>query len=236
MGALFFYQVYKDAMKKVSAITLLVTSLAVAACGKKAVEPAPAPAPVAAPAAPVAAAPAAADPDTMTDAQREAARKQGKLDYATMEDKYINDPRAQWATGANASSTFNNGESESRRGTAAIGPIDGKAWTNNQQDIGFDWIELSYAKPVNATEVRLVSDDDVGPEALTKIELQDTEGKWNTIWSGISDAKHDDRGPRAWVVRSFEKTPYKVKAVKYTFANNVRSGYKEVDAAQLIGD
>jgi len=46
----------------------------------------------------------------------------------------------------------------------------------------------------------------------------------------------DERGSRTWFVRSFEKTAYKVKAVKLTIANSVARGYKEVDAVQLVGD
>ena len=221
-------------MKKVTCYALLLAPLALIACGKKAAEPAPAPVVVVA-AAPAAPAAASVDPDKLSNEQRELARKQAKLDYGTMEDKHINDARAQWAATATASTSFGNGESESNKPVNATGGLDGKSWTNNQQDIGFDWIELAYAKPVNATEVRAVVDR-AAAESLTKIELQDTDGKWNQVWSGISDVKQDERGPRTWFVRTFDKTAYKVKAVKYTFANNVHSGYKEVEAAQLVGD
>ena len=84
--------------------------------------------------------------------------------------------------------------------------------------------------------MRLVLPDDDGSEAVSKVELQAEDGKWNTIWSGISDVKRDDRGRRTWFVRTFPATAYKVKAVKYTFANNVQRGYKQVDAAQLVGE
>ena len=87
---------------------------------------------------------------------------------------------------------------------------------------------------MQASEGRLVINE--GAQSLTKVELQDTDGKWNTVWSGLSDLKDEEHGPRTWFVKSFYKTPYKVKAVKYTIANNVQRGYKEVDAAQLVGD
>jgi hypothetical protein len=222
-------------MKTMSRYALILVPLVLVACGKK--EPEPAPAVIVTPpaAAPVAAAPAA--PAELTDEQRALAEKKNALDYATMEDKYLNDPRAQWATAATVSSTFGDPDpAESSKAKNAIGAVDGEAWTNARQDIGFDWIELSYDKPVAATEVRLVMDKHKGVESVSKVELQDTEGKWNVIWSGVSEIKDDERGPRTWMVRTFEKTPYKVKAVKYTFANNVVRGYKEVDAAQLIGD
>jgi hypothetical protein len=37
-------------------------------------------------------------------------------------------------------------------------------------------------------------------------------------------------------VRKFDKTKTPTKAVKITIANNVQSGYKVVDAVQLVGE
>jgi hypothetical protein len=118
----------------------------------------------------------------------------------------------------------------------ATGPADGNSWTNENIDKGFDWLELGYATPVNATEVRVVIDSGQGVEAINKVELQDTDGKWNTVWEGLNDVKRDSRGNRTWFVRSFDKTAYKVKAVKLTYANNLQHDYKIVDAVQLVGD
>ena len=75
-----------------------------------------------------------------------------------------------------------------------------------------------------------------GVEAVSKIELQDTQGNWNTVWSGLSDVQVDRRGNRTWFVNKFAKTAYQAKAVKITIANNVQRGYKVVDAVQLIGE
>lgn len=231
----FYTNFDKETMNKIACTALLLAPLMLAACKK-----AEAPAQPAAPEAPAAVAPAAApaaQPAELTAEQEEKARKQARLDFGAMEDKYINDPRAQWAASANASSSYGGDKpQESNLPKHAIGPIDGNEWSNNSTDLGVDWIELGYAKPVQATEIRLVTNDRATVESITKIELQDTDGKWNTIWSGVNDDKYDENGPRTWVVRTFEKTPYKVKAVKYTITNNVRSGYKEVDAAQLVGD
>jgi hypothetical protein len=218
-----------------------MSTLILTACQKKDKQeeaPAAAPVPAAAPApAPAAAAPAAAAP---TAEQEELARKQALLDYGTMEDKYLNDPKGQWAATAKASSTFgdDNGREPSPVNMAknAAGPSDDNDWSNNNQDKGFDWLELGYAKPVNATEVRVIVPGGDGVEAINKVELQDTDGKWNTVWSGISDVKQDRRGNRTWFVRTFDKTAYKVKGVKITIANNIQRGYKKVDAVQLVGE
>ncbi len=157
-----------------------------------------------------------------------------------MEDKFINDAHAQWASAAKASSTFGEGPdktpADSNLAINAKGPVDGKSWTNNNIELGFDNLELAYDKPVNATEVRVVLANGDGVEAISKVELQDTNGAWNTVWSGINDVKRDKRGNRTWFVRTFEKTAYKAKAVKVTFANNLEHLYKVVDAVQLVGE
>lgn len=228
-------------MKLTHISAMIAAALLLSACHKKpSAEQAPAPAVVETPVAvtaPAAPAAPAAEPAELTKEQREQKDKQNKLDFAVMEDKYINDTKAQWASSATASTTFGGKDAaESNMAKNVIGRIDAKSWTNDQQEIGFDTLETGYANPVNATEVRLVVPSGDGIEALTKVELQDTDGKWNTIWSGLSDVKKDERGDRTWFVRTFPRTAYKVKSVKYTFANNVERGYKKADAAQLIGE
>lgn len=216
-------------------------ALALGGCKKKPVEAeAAASAP---PAAAVAPAPSASPAEVeLTDEQRHAAEKQAKLDYSMMEDGYVNDPKAQWAATAHASSSFGDkvdevkADPKASRAWKATGPIDGHEWSQKEQDLGVDWLELGYAKPVNATEVRAVFTSAEAVEAITKVELIDEAGASQAVWSGLSDVKRDKRGDRTWFVRSFPKTATKIKAVKLTFANNVASGYKNVDAVQLVGE
>lgn len=230
-------------MKKISTLALILSSTLIVACHKKAPEAAPEIPVVAAP-APAPATPAAVatpvTPTEQTPEQKELAAKQALMDYGVMEDKYMNDTRAQWASSAKASSTFgdDNGKTPSDSSIAANikGPVDGKTWTNNHQELGFDTVETGYDKPVAATEVRVAFDNGSGVEAISKVELQDIDGKWNVVWTGISEVKKDTRGRRTWFVRSFDKTTYKAKAVKITLANNLEHGYKVVDAVQLVGD
>jgi len=225
-------------MNTISRIALILAPLVLVACNKKEPEAAPAAVVVATPApAATTAAPAAAAPAELTDEQRDLESKKQALAYGTMEDKYLNDPLAQWATTGKASTTYGDREpSEYHLAANATGKMDDKVWTNNSTNVGFDWLELGFAKPVAATEVRAVIHDGDEVEAMNKVELQDTEGKWHTVWEGISEVKKDDRGPRTWFVKTFPKTAYKVKAVKYTIANNVAPGYKNIDAVQLVGE
>jgi hypothetical protein len=220
--------------------SLLLSVLALTACQKKQAAPAAEAPPAAAPAP--APSPAAAPAPQPSAQDAEKAEKQAKLDYAVMEDSFINDPKGQWAAAAKASSTF--GEKpeappetpETSGAWKLTGKPDGSTWNNNNQDIGFDWIELKYGKPVHATEIRAAFNGDESVGSVTKLELLDADGKATTVWSGVSDQKEDRRGNRTWFVRKLEKTAQPVVAVKLTFANNVSPGYKEVDAVQLVGE
>lgn len=235
--------------------TLLALALitALSACGKKADDAAAPATDPAAPADAAAAAPAAVTPAEPTAAQatlpaddsdegRERTRKQGLLDYATMEDSYLNDAKGQWATSAKASSSFGDankpGVDDAQPNTPwqATAAPNSDAWNNNSTDIGFDWLRLDYERPVKATAVRMVGLGEEAIESINKIELVDTDGAAHTVWTGLSDVKKDERGSRTWFVRTFEPTPYQAKSIKLTFANNVSNGYKEVDAVQLVGE
>lgn len=225
-------------MKKVSGLMLLMICVGISACHKK-TEDTSASKGSSEPASATSASPVSAVPVELTAEQEVMQKKKALLEYGMMEDQYLNDAKGQWAATAKASSTFGddrNSVSSVNETLNAAGAPDGKTWTNNQQNMGFDWLELSYAKPSNATEVRVVFPDEHGVESISKMELQDTDGRWNTVWSGISDQKADRRGERTWFVKKFDKTAYKVKAIKLTFANNLSHGYKVVDAVQLVGE
>lgn len=219
-------------IRTIRSSVLLVTALAAAACSKK--DSAPASAESATTSAQTAAASEPAGPDSA-----ERADKLAKLAYANMEDAYLNDLAGQWAVSVRASSSFGEKAGEPFDSTAINSPwhVTGKPdqqhWTNNNQSIGTDWIEASYAKPVSATEVRVVLPD--GAESLSKLELIDVTGASHTVWSGVNDDARESRGPRTWFVRKFDATTYQVKAVKLTIANAMQSGYKEIDAIQLVG-
>jgi hypothetical protein len=226
-------------MKRTAALTTLILAAALVACQKseKTVETPVAAAPAATPAATPA---PAAEPAPQTDEQRELEKKQALLAFGVMEDKYLNDARGQWATEAKASSTYgdSNGQTPSKSNVAqnAVGAPDGDRWSNANTEKGFDWIEVGFAAPVNATEVRVVLPHGQGVEAVNKLELQDVDGKWVTVWEGLHNEKPDRRGDRTWFVRTFDKTTYKAKGARITYANNLHHDYKVVDAVQLIGD
>ena len=213
--------------------------VALSACSKKpAEETAPAPSPKVSTESAASGA-AAQDDEKQQAAKEELAKKQAQLDYATMEDTYINDPKAQWASSAKASSTFGDDRGEPNPSNLAknvIGKADGKTWTNNNQDIGFDWVEVGFDKPVHATEVRFVLSNRDATKSVSKVELIEANGTKHEVWSGISDVEPESRGNRTWFVKKLEATPYQVVGAKLSLANSMASGYKEVDAAQIVGN
>lgn len=235
---------------RLSVVSVAALVLALAACGKKpeAVEAAPgteAPAEVTSTADPApaeAGAPSGpADYSVLPD--DEAARRQALLDYATMEDSFLNDAKAQWAATAKASSAYGKaGMSEGDDPMASNAPgqvtgaLDGNTWSSETTNVGFDWIEVGFARPVFAEALRIVFPDGQIAEAISKIELIDETGTAHTVFSGVSPFKRDARGPRTWVVPEFEKTTFKVTGAKITFANALLDRYKEVDAIQISGE
>ncbi len=189
-----------------------------------------APAPVVATAAPVAA------PAKPTAADVEATRKQAQIEWALKQDEIKNDPNGQWATGAKASSTFNDAKGNtSYSANQATGEPNvqvysttPQAWSSKTPDSGIEWLELTFARPVHATAVRVRESS--GSGALIKIEVFDEKGAAHTVWSGTDATKELN-----YLIAEFSKTAFMTNRVKLTLATNVVSGWNQIDAVQLVG-
>jgi hypothetical protein len=188
----------------------------------------------AAAAAPIVATAAPAAPAAAVD--RETARKQAQIEWALKQDEIRNDPNGQWATQAKASSTFNDA-----KGNASYSPnqatgepnvqtysTTSQAWSSKTADSGIEWIELTFARPVHATAVRVRESS--GSGAVIKIELFDEKGVAQTVWSGADPTKELN-----FLIAEFQKTTFKTNRVKLTLATNVVSGWNQIDAVQLVG-
>lgn len=238
----------KKSLLTVSALTL---ALMLAGCAKKEEAAAPAEAPAdataAAPAAAAPAAPAATDAATApaadataTEEDPEVAKKRREVEFALAEEALVSDARGQWATTAKASSTYNDAKEPASysafQATGAPNVVgfgdNGNAWCPKEDDGGIERLEVGFAKPVNATEIRVRQNS--APGAIIKVELIDTEGKAHVVHDGIDAAKYD--ALNFWFKKTFEKTPYKVAGAKITLATNAVSGWNEIDAVQLLGD
>jgi hypothetical protein len=168
-------------------------------------------------------------------ATSEAAR-QSAVDWAMKEDKIKNDPNGQWAVTATASSSYNDAKgTDSWSPNQTAGPPnvqkyadDGNAWAPKEQDSGIEWLELTYVKPVHATEVRVR--ESFGSGAVIKVELQDDHDAWHTVWTGTDSTKGLD-----YLIATFPKTTYTTTHVKVSLATNLIPGWNEIDAVQLVG-
>jgi hypothetical protein len=186
-----------------------------------------------APAAPAAPAAAAAPP---TAAEREAERRKAQIEWALKQDEIRSDPNGQWATDAKASSTLNDAKGNaSYSASQATGEPNvqaysttPQAWSSKTPDSGIEWIELTFAKPVFATAVRVRESS--GSGALIKIEVFDEKGAGHAVWSGTDSTKELN-----YLIAEFSKTAFKTNRVKLTLATNVVSGWNQIDAVQLVG-
>jgi hypothetical protein len=211
------------------------------AAAPAATAPASAPEPSPAPAAPApsdaaAPAPVAAAPAPPTAVDRETARKNAQIEWALKQDEIRNDPKGQWATQATASSTMNDAKGKaSYSAHQATGVPDVQvystsplAWASKTADSGIEWIELTFAKPVFATGVRIRENS--GPGAVIRVEAFDEKGAPTVVWSGADGTKDLN-----YLIAEFPKTAFKTKRVKLTLATNVVQGWNQIDAVQLVG-
>ncbi len=172
------------------------------------------------------------------------ADKEQKIKEALAEEKLVNDTLGQWAVDAEASSTY--GDEKGKDKSYPYTPAqmtgkpdcenyadDGRAWAPKEADKGIEWVQLTYAKPVNASEVRVRQN--IGPGAIIKVELIDTDGKSHTVWEGEDKTKYTPDKIQYFIAK-FDKTSYKTKTVKITLACNAVPGWNEIDAVQLVGD
>lgn len=166
----------------------------------------------------------------------EAASRKAAAQWSLHQDDIKNDPDGQWATSATASTSYSN-----HQGNDTFSPMqatgvpnieaygdDGKAWAPSTQDGGIEWLDLKYAKPVHATEVRVRESQ--GSGAVVKVELIDDAGVAHRIWTGDDPTKDLN-----YLLLKFPATSYKVNRVKVTLATNAVPGWNEIDAVQLVG-
>lgn len=233
-------------MLRPAALTCLLLGLAtVAACGKKPETESAAAPQATAPQATVPAPAATTAPAPQDEAALlQAAEKKAAVERAMKEQALLDEPKGQWATSASASSTY--AADKAPASTAGYTPMraTGKpdvehygdsdnGWATEKTDAGIEWLELGFAKPVNATEIRIRQNN--APGAIVKLELIDEAGAKHTVWEGLDETAYEPR-TFAWFSRSFERTAYKAKGARITLATNAVPGWNEIDAVQLIGE
>lgn len=146
------------------------------------------------------------------------------------------DPAGQWAVSATAGSQYGKTQYSAMQATGAPNiSVQGNspdAWCPAVRDKGIDWLEVTFAKPVQATELRVRQNDAAG--AIVKIEAIEPDGTAHVWWAGVDPHKAGGVREIVWFAVRMPRTSYVVARVKLTLNLASGPGYKEIDAVQLV--
>ena len=152
------------------------------------------------------------------------------------DDKIVADPVGQWATSATAGSQYGKTQYSASQATGAPNiKVQGNspdAWCPASKSKGIDWLEVTFAKPVHAVEVRVRQNDAAG--SIVKIEAFEPNGTVHLWWDGIDPYQTPAVREIVWFGVRVPKTSYLVAKVKLTLNLASGPGYKEIDAVQLV--
>ena len=151
--------------------------------------------------------------------------------------KNIADPTGQWAASAIAGSQYGKTQYSAAQATGApnisVAGNSPDAWCPANKNSGTDWLEVTFAKPVHATEVRVRQNDAAG--AIAKIEAIEPDGTAHVWWEGVDPYQAPAVREIAWIAVRVPETPYFVARVRITLNLAANAGWKEIDAVQLVG-
>jgi len=149
----------------------------------------------------------------------------------------ITDPSGQWAASATAGTQYGKTQYSAAQATGApnisVAGNSPEAWCPASKDEGSDWLEVTYAKPVHATEVRIRQNNAAG--AVVRIEAIEPDGTAHIWWEGVDPYVAPTVREIAWFAVRVPKTGYVVARLKITLNLAANSGWKEIDAVQLVG-
>ena len=144
---------------------------------------------------------------------------------------------SQWAVSAAAGSQYGKTQYSAAQAVGApnisIAGNSPDAWCPEKQSEGRDWLEVTFALPVHATEVRVRQNDSVG--AISKIEAIEHDGTTHLWWEGVDPYQQPTVREIAWFGVRVPKTSYLVTKIKITLNLAAIPGWKEIDAVQLVG-
>lgn len=150
--------------------------------------------------------------------------------------KIVADTTGQWAASATAGSQYGRTQYSAAKATGApdikVAGNSPDAWCPAGKNEGTDWLEVSFAKPVRATEVRVRQNDTVG--AIAKIEAIAPDGTSHLWWEGVDPFVASGTRDIVWFAVRVPKTDYVVAKVKITLNLAAVTGWKEIDAVQLV--
>lgn len=155
-----------------------------------------------------------------------------------VEAKLLADPAGQWASEAKAGSEYGSPDHGAVR---LVGPPDvpegadhPNAWCHHGSAKGREWIEVGFATPVQATEVRVRQN--YNPGAIVKVEALEPDGAAHVWWEGVDPARPPGAlNAIAWFAVRVPRTEYLVARIRLTLDLDAVVSWQEVDAVQLVG-
>jgi hypothetical protein len=153
------------------------------------------------------------------------------------EAEILQEASGQWAQSAKASSEYGPSDYSARQATGApdvpTAADDKRAWSPSAAERNPEWLELAYARPVHATEVRVRQS--LNPGTIVRIEAFAPDGSARVLWAG-KDPNVYLKDRIAWLVVRFPRTALPVQRVRVTLDTPAAKGWKQIDAVQLVGD
>ncbi len=110
---------------------------------------------------------------------------------------------------------------------------DARAWASQRPNGGEEWLEVTFARAVFATGVRVVQSQ--FPGAIVRIDATLADGNAVTVWSGPDKAVYE-AGMIGVLEGTFAATKTPVARLKIVLDTRLVSGWNEIDAVQLVGD
>jgi len=153
--------------------------------------------------------------------------------------RVIADAAGQWAAGASAGSQYGQTQYAAAQATGApniplgLAGNSPDAWCPARKTDGSDWLEVTFAQPVHATEVRVRQNN--GPGAIVKIEAIEPDGTVHPWWQGVDPFVSPAVREIVWFTVRVPKTSYLVARVKITLNLAAGPEWKQIDAVQLVG-
>lgn len=148
---------------------------------------------------------------------------------------YAADSAGQWAASATASSEYRTtGYSAAQATGTPDVPAYGdhaKAWASKTADGGEEWLEVTFARPVQAGAVRIRQV--FNPGAVIRVEVLGPAVASTRVYQN-TDTNVYAAGRIAWFIVSFPRTPHPVDRVRITLDSTRVRGWNEIDAVQLV--
>ena len=138
----------------------------------------------------------------------------------------------QWAVSATASSQYGSDAWAAWQATGTPDVLgcdqDYNAWASKSSD-QLEWIELTYAVPVRATQIRIY--EVWAPGSVAKVEVKDLAGTWHQVYSAVPNGKGPCLRTTTFPVTRQEL----VTAVRVTVDQRTIRDWNEIDAVRLRG-